>query len=165
MRPAPPQQTCIFNTRTPGFPVESREARHAFYLYSNWTYQAGVFISRTLGALLPIGRAGLWAMPAAQACLLAFFAADAAARWWYNWGLLTLCFAAGLLGGTTYVAAFVLISREVPPAAREFSLAAACVADSLGSAVADAAGLLLQGCLLRANGLAGEAVFKCGAGA
>lgn len=143
--------------------MQSREARHAFYLYSNWAYQAGVFISRTGGALLPLGRRGLWAMPAAQVCLLVFFAADAAAHWWYNWGLLSLCFAAGLLGGATYVCAFVLLAREVPPPAREFSLAAACVADSLGIAAADVAGLLLQGCLLRANGLAAEAVFKCGA--
>jgi battenin len=74
-----------------------------------------------------------------------------------------LCFLAGLLGGATYVNAFTLISREVAPAMREFSLAAACVADSLGIAAADALAVPLQGCLLRVNGLAHKAVFKCGA--
>jgi battenin len=82
---------------------------------------------------------------------------------WYNWGLIALCFTAGLLGGATYVNAFVLLSKEVAPPMREFSLAAACVADSLGIAAADAGAVVLQGCLLRANGLAGAAVFKCGA--
>ena len=77
--------------------------------------------------------------------------------------MLALCFAAGLLGGATYVNAFTLLSREVPAPQREFSLAAACVADSLGIAAADAGAVLLQGCLMRANGVAQAAVFKCGA--
>ena len=34
-----------------GFPVESAEARHRFYTYSNWMYQAGVFVSRSSGML------------------------------------------------------------------------------------------------------------------
>ncbi len=143
--------------------MESESARHSFYLYSNWTYQLAVFISRSSGTLLPVGRRGLWLMPALQCLLLAFFVADAAVHWWYDWGLLGLCFLAGLLGGATYVNAFTLLSKEVAPELREFSLAAACVADSLGIAVADAAAVPLQGCLLRANGLAAVAVFKCGA--
>lgn len=148
-----------------GFPVESREARASFYLYANWTYQCAVFLSRSAGGLLRISRRGLAAMPALQVLLLAFFAADAALRFWYDWGLLALCFAAGLLGGATYVCAFALIARSEASSAprREFALAAACVADSLGIAAADVTGVLLQGCLLRANGLAAEAVFKCGA--
>lgn len=81
----------------------------------------------------------------------------------YGWGLLVLCFVAGLLGGATYVHAFTLLSREVSPASREFSLAAACLADSLGIAVADAVAVFLQGCLMRVNGIASQAVFKCGA--
>ncbi|KAI8469813.1 MAG: batten's disease protein Cln3 [Monoraphidium minutum] len=147
-----------------GFPVADDAARKSFYLWSNWTYQAAVFISRSSGTLLPVGRRGLWAMPAAQCGLLVFFTGVAAMHWWYNWGLLALCFVAGLLGGATYVNAFVLLSKETPAASREFSLAAACVADSLGIAAADAGAVFLQGCLMRANGLAGRAVFKCGGG-
>lgn len=61
-----------------------------------------------------------------------------------------------------YVNAFTLISREVPSQYREFSLAAASLADSLGVALADVCGILIQGCLFRANGLPG-ADFGCGA--
>lgn len=43
---------------------------------------------------------------------------------------------------------------------REFSLGAASLADSLGVALADACGILIQGCLFKANGLAG-ADFAC----
>lgn len=48
-------------------------------------------------------------------------------------------------------------------ARREFSLGAASLADSVGVALADVAGILIQGCLFRANGLSG-ADFACGAG-
>ena len=43
---------------------------------------------------------------------------------------------------------------------REFSLGAASLADSLGVALADACGILIQGCLFKANGLPG-ADFAC----
>lgn len=43
---------------------------------------------------------------------------------------------------------------------QEFSMAAASLADSLGVALADATGILIQGCLFRANNLEG-ADFKC----
>lgn len=65
-----------------GFPVTSKEARKQFYLYSNWSYQVAVFISRSSGTLITIGRRGLWAMPALQCVLLAFFVTVAALRWW-----------------------------------------------------------------------------------
>jgi battenin len=68
--------------------------------------------------------------------------------------------AAGLLGGGCYVNAFNLISKEVEPQHREFSLGAASLADSVGVALADVTGILIQGCLFKANGLAGAA-FKC----
>jgi battenin len=105
-------------------------------------------------------RAVLWAMPALQCCLLAFFTLDAATHWWWNWGLLAPCFAAGLLGGATYVNAFSLLTREVEEGMREFSLSAACVADSLGIAVADVTAIAIQGCLFRLQGLQGAA-FEC----
>jgi battenin len=144
-----------------GFPVTSEEARRRFYLAANSCYQAGVFISRSSGLLFQAGRGALWAMPGAQCLLLAAFFWDAATHWWYNWLLMGPCFAVGLLGGAVYVNAFTLISREVAPELREFSLGAACVADSLGIAAADACSILLQGCLFRLNGLSGAA-FKCG---
>lgn len=51
---------------------------------------------------------------------------------------------AGLLGGAVYVNAFTLISHQVDPALKEFSLAAASLGDSLGIACADIAGILIQ---------------------
>lgn len=38
-----------------GFPVSSAAARHRFYVYSNWCYQAGVFLSRSSGMLYQVG--------------------------------------------------------------------------------------------------------------
>lgn len=52
----------------------------------------------------------------------------------------------GLLGGAVYVNAFTLLSREVEPCLREFSLAAASLADSVGIALADICGVLIQVC-------------------
>ncbi|KAK2078042.1 hypothetical protein QBZ16_003910 [Prototheca wickerhamii] len=110
-----------------GFPVTDPEARHRFYIYANWCYQAGVFVSRSSGMVWRPGMRTLWAMPGLQALLLAFFVQDAVAH----------C-----------------------PGHREFSMAAASLADSTGIALADAVGVLLQGCLFRANGLPG-ADFAC----
>ncbi|PSC75581.1 battenin [Micractinium conductrix] len=143
-----------------GFPVASTPARHTFYVYANWMYQAGVFVSRSSGMLWQASRRALWLMPLAQCVWLAFFIANAVRKFWYNWGLLAPCFVTGLLGGAVYVNAFTLISAEVPPQYREFSLAAASLADSLGVALADVAGILIQGCLFKANGLPG-ADFAC----
>jgi battenin len=143
-----------------GFPVDSIAARAAFYGYANWVYQCGVFASRSSGGLLQAGRRALWAMSFLQCALLLFFVLDAAVHWWYNYGLLLACFGAGLLGGAVYVNAFTLLAREVVPPLREFSLGAASLGDSLGIACADAAAVMIQGCLYRVNGLAGAA-FSC----
>lgn len=111
---------------------------------------------------LQANMAVLWAMPALQLLLLLFFLAVAALRPapLYNYGLLGPCLLTGLLGGAVYVNAFTLLSRRVEPGLREFSLAAVSLADSVGVAVADVAGVLIQGCLFRVNGLPG-ADFKC----
>lgn len=146
-----------------GFPSPTNKRdRDRFYKMGNWMYQVGVFISRSSGAVFQTSMAGLWVMPAAQAGLLAFFISVAATRWWYNWALLVPCFVCGLLGGAVYVNAFTLLARNEPPSTRELSLGAASVADSIGIALADITGVLLQGCLFRINGIPGAA-FKCGA--
>ena len=43
-----------------------------------------------------------------------------------------------------YVNAFTLISKDIDPKYKEFSLAAASLGDSLGIAFADVAGILIQ---------------------
>lgn len=143
-----------------GFPVSDERARKKFYVYANWSYQAGVFVSRSSGTIWQAGYVALWVMPVVQCCMLAFFLADAVLHFWYNWSLMAPCFMTGLLGGAVYVNAFTLITKKVEPRLREFSLGAASVADGLGVAMADAVGILIQGCLFRANGLEG-ADFKC----
>eukprot|EP00887_Chlorella_sp_A99_P001095 scaffold14.g1095.t1 len=137
-----------------GFPVHDPDARKRFYVYSNWRvkcgtrrglcYQAGVFVSRSSGMLWRPDRRALLAMPAQQCGWLAFFVWNAITHFWYSWGLLVPCFITGLLGGAVYVSAFMLISWEVAPELVEFSLGAASLADSLGVALADAAGVLIQ---------------------
>jgi len=143
-----------------GFPVTVAESRHTFYIYANWSYQVGVFLSRSSGMVWQANRKALWIMPVAQVGWLLFFVADAVGQFWWNWGLLGPCFITGLLGGAVYVNAFNLIAREVEPQYREFSLAAASVADSAGVAVADVAGIIIQGCLFKVHGLQG-ADFAC----
>lgn len=51
---------------------------------------------------------------------------------------------AGLLGGAVYVNAFTLLAKEVEPSLREFSLSAASLADSVGIALADICGIMVQ---------------------
>lgn len=143
-----------------GFPVDEEEARKLFYTYSNWCYQTGVFVSRSTGTLWQAEKNHLWLMPMLQILFLLFFIWISLYHVWYNWGLLFPAFATGLLGGLTYVNAFTLISRDIAPSYREFSLAAASVADSIGVAAADIVGIVLQGCLYKANKLPG-ADFSC----
>lgn len=123
---------------------------------------AGVCVSRSSGMLFQANRVVLWIMPLLQCLLLVFFSADAVLHVWWNWWLLTLCFVAGLLGGAVYVNSFTLMSSEVDPALKEFSLSAACVADSIGIAAADVTAIFIQGCLFKLQGLQGAA-FACGA--
>ncbi|KAF4031225.1 CLN3 protein [Phytophthora infestans] len=141
-----------------GFPVDSKEARASFYSSAGLAYQAGVFISRSSGVLFQATRPILYLMPALQVLLLVFFTFVAATHFWYNWGLLSLCFVAGLLGGAVYVNAFTLLSRETPSSHVELALSAASVGDTVGVMLADCAGLFLQGCLYSINHLPGATI-------
>jgi len=86
-----------------GFPVESQKARDDFYEFSNWMYQAGVFVSRSSGALGTAPMSLLWLMPTLQAVNVVFFAYVAAYHFWYTYSLLMpVCFFVGLLGGGMY---------------------------------------------------------------
>ncbi|KAE9021513.1 hypothetical protein PR003_g12940 [Phytophthora rubi] len=141
-----------------GFPVESEEARSSFYSSAGLAYQAGVFISRSSGVLFQATRPILYFMPAMQVLLLGFFTLVAATHFWYNWGLLLVCFVVGLLGGGVYVNAYTLLSKEIPPSHVELALAAVSVGDTVGVMFADCAGLVLQGCLYSINHLPGASI-------
>ena len=111
---------------------------------SNWMYQAGVLISRSSGVYYRADLRALWVMPCLQVIFLGFFLLVAYFMFWYNWSLLPLCFCVGLLGGAVYVNGFALISEEVSPDMKEFSLSAASIADSIGIATANVAGIFIQ---------------------
>lgn len=145
-----------------GFPTSSQEARDEFYEYSNWLYQAGVFVSRSSGALGTAPMALLWIMPTLQTANVAFFAVVAAHHLWYSYAqLLPICFYVGLLGGAVYVHGYMRICADFKTVdRREFALAATSVAESLGIVFADVMGLFIQSCLYRTNNIQG-AVVSC----
>ena len=79
--------------------------------------------------------------------------ADAYLQFLYSNVLLLPCFCTGLLGGLVYVNAFTLIAKEVPPRHKEFSLAAASLADTLGIMLSDVTGGFIQRALYRYHGI------------
>jgi len=81
-----------------GFPVTNPGARAQFYQYSNWTYQAGVFVSRSSGNIFIASLRVIWLMPFLQALNLFLFWSISMHHYWYNYSLLILCFFSGLLG-------------------------------------------------------------------
>ena len=136
-----------------GFPIDSENARNDFYEYSNWMYQFGVLISRSSGLIWKADMTALWTMPMFQVCLLVFFICDAYYQFWYDWSILTVCFVVGLLGGAVYVHGFALISEKVSPSLKEFSLSAASIADSLGIAFSNVAGIFIQKAIYDYHGI------------
>ena len=146
-----------------GFPVDSESARDEFYEYSNWVYQAGVFLSRSSGTIYQASMAVFWLMPLLQCANLVFFSFIAATHFWYDYSLLILCFYVGLLGGGVYVNGYLRINSDLPKSVREFALATVSVADTIGIVVADISGLFIQSCLYKTNGIGG-AVVQCPVG-
>jgi battenin len=142
-----------------GFPNTSEDARKEFYTYSNWLYQAGVFVSRSSGQVVKANMLVLQVMPILQAGLLTLFTLIATYEFMYGWGLLSLCFVAGLLGGGVYVNAFTRISVDVEKGTKqELALAIVSVADSFGIMCADVFGLYLQSCIYEKHGILGAKV-------
>lgn len=143
-----------------GFPVSDEEARGRFYEYSNWMYQAGVFISRSSGTLFIAPLYILWLMPALQIINVGFFWWVAKYQVFYNFYLLIPAFYVGLLGGSVYVNGYTRISSDIPLERREFALSSTSVAEGLGIVSADIVGLFLQSCLYEIHDIKG-AVVSC----
>ncbi len=136
-----------------GFPVTDPEARKMFYQYANFTYQAGVVISRSSGTLWTPTRLNLWVMPAMQCGLLIFSIINAYRQLWYSWSILALSFTVGLLGGAVYVGGFSLIAMESPIHLKEFNLGAASLANAVGIASADVSSIYLQKAIYKHYGI------------
>ena len=67
--------------------VQSAKDRKDFYKMANWSYQIGVFFSRSSGMLCRFRFKGLFLMPVLQCLFLAFFCAISSAQRWNDWGL------------------------------------------------------------------------------
>ena len=164
-----------------GFPtVHDKSARDHFYEFGNWMYQAGVFVSRSSGALFTAPMWLLWLMPALQVCNVVIFWFVGASSpdpvdvtssmstfdspvldFMYQPAVLyPICFYVGLLGGAVFVSGNLRICADLPLAHREFAISTTTCADGLGIVLADLIGLFLQSCLYQIHGLEG-AVVKC----
>ncbi|CAJ1953494.1 unnamed protein product [Cylindrotheca closterium] len=147
-----------------GFPVDDVKSRDRFFQFSNWMYQAGVFLSRSSGTLWTAPIWILWLMPGLQCVNLALFsyvASHASTTSLYNPATLYFgAFYAGLLGGACYINAYTRICKDIALEYQEFALSSTSVGESLGIVVADILGLFIQACLYRTNGLDG-AIVQC----
>jgi len=99
-------------------------------------------------------------MPFLQVVNLYFFWMNSIHHFWYNYGLLLLCFFAGLLGGGVYVQGYSRVNADMPLELKEFAIASVAIADSLGILVADILSLYIQSCIYKQNHLDG-AVVDC----
>lgn len=147
-----------------GFPVTDKDARDKFYFMANWSYQGGVFLSRSSGSLFRMSHAGLWLLPVVQLAMLFFFVVNAVYHVWWNNTIVPLTFFAGLIGGLVYVHGFILLSKSIEDQKkREVALSTASVADTAGIMCANLIGIAIQGCLYRANNISdGETpLFTC----
>ena len=130
-----------------GFPVTSKTSRDDFYKYANWSYQAGVLISRSSGLIWKPGMLVLWLLPILQVVVLILSTVNAAEQWWYNNGLLGLSGFVGLIGGLVYVNGFRLIAEGVNPEHVELATAAASVSSDLGTNGGEVLGIWIQSLL------------------
>ena len=136
-----------------GFPVNSKEARNKFYEYANFTYQIGVFVSRSSGLVCKANLKVMWVLPFVQVALMSFFISDAYAQYWYNWSLLAPAFCVGLIGGAVYIGVFALIAEEVKPQLKEFSMGVAIIANTIGILASNVCGLYVQKFLYKYHNL------------
>ena len=147
-----------------GFPLEDIQSRDQFYEFSNWMYQAGVFLSRSSGTLFTVPISVLWLMPTLQTINLivfCFVASRPLTSPLYKPSILYAgAFYTGLLGGAVYISGYKRICADLPLVHREFALSATSVAEGLGIVVADVVGLVIQGCIYQINGLEG-ATLSC----
>ncbi|CAK9008638.1 Protein BTN1 [Durusdinium trenchii] len=129
-----------------GFPITDPISRRHWYKWSNFTYQIGVFVSRTFFLCLCNSRKVLWLGGLLQVLLCVFFAA-AALMPFGHWWLLFPALCVGFLGGGVYVGAFTLLAQEQPSAYVELALSSASVADTFGMILASSLGFMVQGCI------------------
>ncbi|KAF8368107.1 cln-3.2 [Pristionchus pacificus] len=119
-----------------------RLAPAAQYRWFQVLYQIGVFVSRTVGGILPwmpavsilaglqLLNSGFLTAAAVKTSLLPHFAAGA-----------SIVLYEGLLGGSAYVHTFRTMHKEISPSRREFALGVVSIADTFGILLAGMAAI------------------------
>ncbi|KAF4552015.1 CLN3-like protein [Elsinoe fawcettii] len=128
------------------FPLDQTPFKHYrdFYPTYGALYQLGVFISRSslpfiriqslyIPSLLQWGNLFLLILQALYFTIVPNV-----------WIVFLVIFWEGLLGGIVYISTFRRIGEEVPPAEREFSLAATTVSDAAGISLASLLGMVVE---------------------
>ncbi|KAM9305387.1 battenin [Gastrophryne carolinensis] len=103
------------------------------YRWYQMLYQAGVFISRSSLRCVTIRQ--IWILSCLQCGLALFLLFGVYYLFLHSltlYGIFAIIVFEGLLGGAAYVNTFNNISVESKPEEKEFSMAAACVSDTLG---------------------------------
>ncbi|KNC54893.1 BTN1 protein [Thecamonas trahens ATCC 50062] len=118
-------------------------ANQAYYVYYQFLYQSGVFVSRSSVNFFPIRR--IWIPSVLQFINLVFLWSQAYFLYLPSaYIVFVVIFWEGLLGGATYVNAFYRISQDVEEGYREFSLGVTSVGDSTGIVAAAVAGFFVE---------------------
>ncbi|KAJ9060187.1 battenin CLN3 protein [Entomophthora muscae] len=127
------------------FPLERTpfKALRDHYVYYQFLYQLGVFVSRSSSGLFPINK--LWYLVLAQFGTLGMFLFQALLVFDSNiYVTLLFIFWEGLFGGAIYANAFRRLNSEMPRHQTEFAMGAASVADSFGIAMASITAYVLE---------------------
>ncbi|KAI0229004.1 battenin CLN3 protein [Massospora cicadina] len=99
------------------------------YVYYQFLYQLGVFVSRSSSIWFPINK--LWTLVMAQLTTLVLLTSQAMLVFSSNlYVTLLVIFWEGLFGGAIYANAFRRLNLEMPPHQTEFAMGATSVADS-----------------------------------
>ena len=127
------------------FPADGKpfQALRDYYVFYQFLYQTGVFISRSSLSVFPVRR--VWLLGALQVVNLLVLISQAMfgyidSVWWIS----VIILWEGLLGGSTYVNAFANIAADTDPQYREYSMGVAAVADTLGITMAGLSSVFLS---------------------
>jgi len=113
------------------------------YVYYQFLYQTGVFISRSSRAIFSIPR--IWIPSILQVLTLILLLTEALYGYFPTVFIVFLIiFWEGLLGGSAYVNCYFQVNTEIKPEYREFSMAAVGLADGLGISLAGVTALFLE---------------------
>lgn len=134
------------------FPLESTPFKNMrdHYVYYQFIYQIGVFISRSSLRFFPVKQ--IFALSLAQVSVLVVLLLQALLSYIPSvYIVFIIILIEGLFGGSTYINAFHQISQTTPAIHREFAMGAAAVADTLGITMAGITSALIGPWLCHRN--------------